>query len=157
MMTRSPPRRMAARRVMFSRVPDARRDILPFLKTPIIINLEPDRVEACCRLLPGIGRASSVGLATDVWVLVLISEVEAQVVHHISDVLNDVGTLVEIASSSAAAENLELGDIVWMGSGGKASKDALVGKEVRAAADRQEGPLADGVFLLQLGEGGNEA
>lgn len=155
MMTRSPPRRMAARRVMFSRVPDARRDILPFLKMPIVSPV-PDRVEACCQLLPRIGRASSVGLATNVWVLVLVSEVEAQVVHHISDVLNDVGTLVEIASSSAAAENLELGDIVWVGSGGKASKDALVGEEMGAAADRQEGPLADGVLLLQLGEGPNK-
>lgn len=44
-----------------------------------------------------------------------------------------------------------------MGRGGKASKDALVGKEVRAGADRQEGPLADGVFPLQLGKGVNEA
>lgn len=106
--------------------------------------------------LPSIGRAAPIRLATDVWILVLVSEVEAEVVDHISNILDDVGALVEVASGSTAAQVLKRGQVVMVGGGRKAGEDALVGEEVRASTDGEEGPLADGIFFLQFREGRND-
>lgn len=101
--------------------------------------------------------AASIRLAADVRVLVLVPEVESEVVDHVADVLDNIGPLVQVALGSAAAEVLKGGHVVLVGRGGEAGEDALVGEEVRAGADGEEGALADWVALLQLDKGRDEA
>ena len=103
--------------------------------------------------LPSVGgSASSVGLAADIRVLVLVAEVKAKVVDHVSGVLNDVGTLSEVAGGSLAAEDLKLGHVVGVGRGRQAREDILAGKEERACADREDCTLAGRVLFLKLGK-----
>jgi hypothetical protein len=109
-------------------------------------------------VLPGIGGSSSrVGLATNVGILILVAEVESKVVDDVSSVIDDIGSLLEVSSSSIAAEVLELGKVVGVGSGREAREDALLGEEERSSADGQNGALAGRVLLLKLGEVGDEA
>lgn len=107
--------------------------------------------------LPCIGRSASIiRLAANVWVLVFVSEVKAEVVDNISGVFHDVGALLEVASSSLAAENLKFSHVVDVGGGRKAGEDALAGKEERAGANGQNGSFTARVLLLQLGKIINE-
>ncbi len=75
------------------------------------------------------GSASSIGLATNVWVLVLIAEVEAEVVDNIAGVLENISAFLKVASSGIAALVLKLGHEVGVAGGRKAREDALAGKE----------------------------
>ena len=60
--------------------------------------------------IPGVGGASSrIGLAADIGILVLVSEVEAEIIDNVAGVLDDVGTLLEVSSGSLTAQNLKLG------------------------------------------------
>ena len=109
-------------------------------------------------VLPGIGGSSSrVGLATNVGILILVAEVESKVVDDVSGVFDDIGSLLEVSSSGLAAEDLELGQVVGVGSGREAREDAFLGEEERSGADGQNGALASRVLLLKLGEVGDEA
>jgi hypothetical protein len=93
----------------------------------------------------------------DVGVLLLVSQVEAEVVDDEADVLLDLGELIiELTLGSCLAQLLELDDVVRVGGGGQAQQDALVGQEQRAGADAHESALLGGVILLQLGEGADE-
>lgn len=103
------------------------------------------------------GAASVVGLATDIRVLVFVSEIEAKVVDDISGILNNVGALLKVAGSSLAAENLKLGHVVDVCSGGEAGKDTLAGKEEGAGADGEDSALTAGVLLLEFGKVVDEA
>jgi hypothetical protein len=47
---------------------------------------------------PSIGRPAGIRLAVDVGVLVLVTQVEAKVVHHVAGVLKDLRALCELAS-----------------------------------------------------------
>jgi hypothetical protein len=108
--------------------------------------------------IPGVRRATaSVRLAADVWVLVLVTEVEAEIVDDVAGVLDDVGTLLEVSGSSVAADILELGDVVGVGGGGEAGEDALLGEEEGSGADGEDGALSSWVLLLELGEVDDEA
>ena len=109
------------------------------------------------RGIPGIRRAPArIGLAADVGVLVLVTNVEPQVVYDISGVLNHVGALAEVTDSSLAAQVLELDDVVRVGCRRETGEDALVGEHEGAGADGQQGALARGVSLLELGKGVDE-
>ena len=70
-----------------------------------------------CVDVPSIGWASisTIGLATDVWVLVLVSEVEAEVVDDVSSILDHISSFLEVTLSSMAAEVLKLGHVIWVG------------------------------------------
>lgn len=58
------------------------------------------------------GSATGVGLAADVGVLILISELEAEVVDNVASIVNDISSLSEVAGSGLAAKDLELGNVV---------------------------------------------
>ena len=105
---------------------------------------------------PSVGRAPVLGLAADVRVLVLVSELEAQVVHHVADVFHDVSVFTPIPDDRVATEDLEGGDKVGVGGGSEATEDAQLGQEVGPGADRQQRALAAGVVLLQLRIGCDE-
>jgi hypothetical protein len=106
------------------------------------------------RHIPSVRRTSArVGLTADVRVLVLVAEVEAEVVHDVASVVDDVGALAEGVACNLAAHDLEGGDEIGVGGGREAGEDALLGKEKRAGADGEEGPLAGRVILLELREG----
>lgn len=107
--------------------------------------------------LPGGRSATSIRLAADVRVLILIAEVEAEVVDDVPSVFDDVGPLVGAARGGLAAEVLEPGEVVGVGGGRQPGEDALMGEEVGPGADGQEGPLAGRVLLLELGERADEA
>lgn len=86
--------------------------------------------QSCQWNIPGIrGASASIRLSTDVGVLVLVSEFEPKVVHDVAGVIDNVGALAQLAGGSLAAQDLELGNIVGMSGGRKASKNALLGKE----------------------------
>lgn len=102
------------------------------------------------------GSASRVGLAADVWVLVLVAEVEAEVVDDVASVLYDVGTLSEVLGGSVAAKVLKLGEVVGVSGRREAREDVLLGEEQGTCAHREDSPLTSGVLLLQLREVGNE-
>lgn len=108
--------------------------------------------------VPGIHRrsTSSIGLATDVGVLVLVVEVETEVVDNISSVFNDIGTFLEVLGSGITADVLKSGHSVGVGGSGEARQDALLAKEERASADGEDGSLASRVALLELREVGDE-
>jgi hypothetical protein len=110
-----------------------------------------------CSYLPGVGWAPSIRLAPDVGVLVLVAELVAEIVHHITGVLYDVGMLAQVADDGVAAHVLELGEKVGVGRGSKAGEDALLGQQHRAGADRKQCALAAGVLLLEVRIGRDEA
>lgn len=102
------------------------------------------------------GTASGVGLATDVWVLVLVADIKAEVVDNITGVFYDVGTLSEVLGSSITAQVLKLGQIVRVGSGRETREDVLLGEEERTGTDGEDGSLASWIFLLELREVGDQ-
>lgn len=71
---------------------------------------------------PSIGGSSAVGPgASDVGVLVLVTELEAQVVDDVSRVLHNIGALTKISLDSNAANVLERDDVIGVGGGREAS------------------------------------
>lgn len=109
--------------------------------------------------VPGCRRSASgtgIGLATDVWVLVLIPEVESEVIDNVASIFDDIGTFLEVLGSGITADVFESGQVVGVGSGGKARQDALLGKEERTGANRHDGSLTSRVPLLKLREIGDE-
>lgn len=108
--------------------------------------------------VPGCRRATSltsIGLAADVWALVL-AEIESKVVDDVASVLNHVGTFLKVHGSSIAANVLKGGEKVGVGSGREAREDTLLAKEEGTCADREDGTLAGRVTLLKLREVGDE-
>lgn len=75
----------------------------------------------------------------NVRVLILITELKAQVVDDVADVLNNVGALRQVALGSLAADVFETDDGVRVGGGRKTRQDTLLGKEKGARADRHQG------------------
>lgn len=72
--------------------------------------------------LPSIGGSSAVGPgASDVGVLVLVTELEAQVVDDVSRVLHNIGALTKISLDSNAANVLERDNVIGVGGGREAS------------------------------------
>lgn len=71
--------------------------------------------------VPCSGRTSaSVRLATNVGILILVSKFEAEVVHDVSGIFDNVGSLLQITLRSIAADDLKLGHVVWVGGGRQA-------------------------------------
>lgn len=99
----------------------------------------------------------SIRLAADVWVLVLVSNVETEIVDDVSGVLNDIGSLLQVAGGSITAEVLECGKVVGVGGSGQAREDALLGQEKGASANREDSSLSGGVSLLEIGKGRDQA
>lgn len=67
---------------------------------------------------PSIGWSSAVWPgASDVGVLVLVTELEAQVVHNISCVLHNIGALTQISLDGQTANVLERDNVIGVGSG----------------------------------------
>lgn len=90
--------------------------------------------------IPSVGGPPAVGLlVADVGVLVLVAELEAQVVDHVADAIEDVSALGKVALSSGAADVLEADVGIGVGGGGQARQDALFGQEQGARADREKG------------------
>lgn len=102
--------------------------------------------------LPSIrGATTSIRLAANIWVFILFTEIKAEIVDDITSVFNDIGALRHVSGGGVAADILKLGQVVRMGSGGKAGENVLPGKEESSGADGEEGTLAGRVLLLELG------
>lgn len=112
-------------------------------------------LEFACNI-PGIGRATTVGLAVDIWVLVLVTNVKTKVVDDITSVLDNIGTLGHVPHSGVAAKVLKGRHVVWVGSSRQTGKDALLGEEEGSSADRHDGTLPGRIFLLDLGKLGDK-
>jgi hypothetical protein len=107
--------------------------------------------------VPGIGgTTTSVRLASDVRVLVLVPEVEAEVVDYVSGIFYNVGAFGEVSSSCFAAEVFESCHVIDVRGGREARQDAFLCKEECTGADRKDGSLASGILLLKLCEIGDE-
>ena len=103
--------------------------------------------------VPGVGWASaSVRLAADVRVLVLVADIESKVVHNVSGIFDDVGSLLHITDCGVAAEVLEGSHVVGVGGGGQARENSELGEEEGSGADGQKGTLSGRVVLLELGK-----
>jgi hypothetical protein len=103
------------------------------------------------RYIPGDrGSASSIRLASNIRALILVISVESEVVDNVASVLDDVGTLSQVAGGGLTAEALKLGNVVGVGGRRKARQDVLLGKEEGASADGEHGSLSGGVLLLEL-------
>lgn len=74
-------------------------------------------------------RSSSIRRAACVWALIF-SELKAKVVDYVSGVLDDIGSLSQVSGGSIAAKILKCGEMVGECGGGKATEDALSGKQV---------------------------
>jgi hypothetical protein len=110
-------------------------------------------------ILPSVRGATTrigIGLATDVGVLILVAKVETEVVDDVACVLDNVGTLLEVARGSIAAHILEAGHVIGVGSSRKAGEDTLLRKEKGSSANGQDGTLLGGILLLQFGEVADE-
>ncbi|KXS95393.1 hypothetical protein AC578_1899 [Pseudocercospora eumusae] len=93
----------------------------------------------------------------DVWILVFIlAQVEAKVVDDVA-FLDHVTAVGHVTLGRVGADDLELGDVVWVGSGSQAGKDASLSQKERSSADGHEGTLAVWIPLLEFGEGLNDA
>ncbi len=106
---------------------------------------------------PSVGGAPGVRLAPDIGVLILVPELEAQVIHHIPGVLDDVGVFAHEPDHGVAAQVLELGNVIGVGGGSEAAQNALLRQEEGAGADGEQCALAGGVVLLELRIGRDEA
>lgn len=102
------------------------------------------------------GAASGIWTTANVGVVVFLSEVEAKIVDDVA-LFHDVGAFTEVTLSGRLAEILETDYGVWMGGCAQAGEDARLGEEQGAGADGDEGTLAAGVFLLDVGVGLDEA
>lgn len=79
--------------------------------------------------LPSVGGATTIGLVVaDVGIVVLVTELEAQVVDDVADTIEDVGALGQITLSSQAADVLEADVCIGVGGGRQARQDALLGQ-----------------------------
>lgn len=123
-----------------------------------------DRLAACVGALEGhaslsgIRRSSSsVGLATDVGVIILLTKIESEVVDNVSGVFYDVGTFLEVLCSGITAHVLKCSKVVGVGGRRETRENTLLGKEEGTGADGQNGSLTGGVTLLELREVGDEA
>lgn len=96
------------------------------------------------------GASPSVLLASNVWVLVLITEVKAEVVDDVALVFDNVGALLKVEGSSFTAEVLKCSKVVGVGGGRQAGEDTLLGKEEGTGADGEESALTSGVLLLEF-------
>lgn len=93
----------------------------------------------CYEYSPSIGGASAIRpRASDVGVLVLVTELEAQVVDDVSGVLYDIGALSKISLDGQTANVLERHDVIGVGSGRETSQDSLLSEQERSGADREE-------------------
>lgn len=109
------------------------------------------------RYSPGIGRTTaSIRLAAHVGILILVANVKAQVVHHVSSIFDDIGALGKVTNCRMAAEVLELGHIVGMGGRRKTRKNTEFGQKDGSGADGKQGTLASGISLLDLRVGSNK-
>lgn len=99
---------------------------------------------------------SGIGLAAHIWILLRVTQIETQVIDHVS-LLDEIASLGQIALGNLAVELLELGAPVGMCGGREARKDALLCEEHAAGAHAHEGALLLGVLLLEVGEGLDEA
>lgn len=67
---------------------------------------------------PSIGGSSAVGPgASDVGVLVLVTELEAQVVDNVTRVFHNIGALTKISLDGQTANVLERDNVIGVGSG----------------------------------------
>jgi len=90
--------------------------------------------------IPSVGGATAIRLFfADVWVVVFVTELEAQVVDDVASTIADVGALGQVTLSSQAADVLEADVGIGVGGGGQAREDALLGQEQGARADGEEG------------------
>lgn len=93
---------------------------------------------------PSIGGSSAVWPgASDVGVLVLVTELEAQVVHNVSCVLHNIGALTKISLDGHTANILELDNVIGVGSGREPGEDSLLSEQERSGADGEESAPAD--------------
>jgi hypothetical protein len=107
--------------------------------------------------IPGVGGAlPSVRLAANVWILVLIAQVKAEIVNNISSILDDVGPLLQLSLGSVAAQDLKFGHMIRVGCGRQPGENARLGEEEGSGANGEQGPLAGGIILLNLCEGIDE-
>jgi len=107
--------------------------------------------------LSGVARAAAVFVtAADIWVVVLLAQVEAEVVDDVA-LLHDVGALRHVALGRRLAQVLQSDDEVGVGGGAEAGEDTGLGQEEGARADGHEGTLAAGVLDLHVGVGLDEA
>ena len=88
----------------------------------------------------------------DVWVIVFVlAQVEAEVVDNVA-LVDDIAALGHVAHSHVRAQDLQLGDVVWVRGGTQAGEDASLSQEERPGADAHKCALAVRVALLDLGE-----
>lgn len=93
---------------------------------------------------PSIGWSAAVGSgASDVGVLVLVTELEAQVVDDISCVLHNISTLAQVSLDGLAANVLERDNVIGVGGGGKPGQDSRLSKQERSGANGEEGAPRD--------------
>lgn len=93
---------------------------------------------------PSIGWSSAVWSgASDVGVLVLVTELEAQVVHNVSCVLDNIGALTKISLDGQTANVLERDNVIGVGSGREPGEDSLLSEHERPSADGEESAPAD--------------
>jgi hypothetical protein len=93
---------------------------------------------------PSIGGSPAIGPgASDVGVLVLVTELKAQVVDDVACVLHNIGALTKVSLNSHTANVLELDDVVGVCSGRESSQDSLLSEQEGSSADGKEGAPAD--------------
>lgn len=94
---------------------------------------------AICRNLPGVRGATTVRtLAANVGVLVLVAKLKAKIIDDISDALDDISALGQVALGGQTADILEADDSIGVGGGGETRQDTLLGQEQGAGADGEE-------------------
>lgn len=120
-----------------------------------------DTLTACGALLPGIGSlsgigratlATSIGLLADVWVLIWVTKVKAEVVHD-KACLHDVWSLSKISLSGLCTESLESAQVVWVSGGTETSEHTKLTKVHGGNTDGKDGTLTLWVLLLNIGKG----
>lgn len=88
---------------------------------------------------PSIGGSSAVGPgAPDVGVLVLVTELKAQVVDDVTCVLHNIGALAKISLDGNAANVLKGDDVVGVGGGREPGQDSLLSEQKRSGTDGEE-------------------
>lgn len=101
-------------------------------------------VQCGCKHSPSIGGSSAIGPgASDVGVLVLVTELEAQVVDNVSRVLHNIGALTKISLDGQTADVLKCYNVIRVGSGREPGQDSLLSEQERSGADGEESAPAD--------------
>lgn len=123
-----------------------------------------DALTACAALFPGIGTlsrigrttlATSIGLLANVWVLIWVTKVEAEVVDDESG-LHDIWSLGEVSLGGLRTESLESAQVVWVGGGTEAGEHTKLTKVHGGDTDGEDGTLALWVLLLNVGKGADD-